>query len=117
MFILLAISLIRRVFTEGGNPGKILCLVGLLRGLILTIEVSMQEIFQLAVSRFIIMPDKKDLLLQLLQWMPGQGYVVDSSTRELILRSSHFFGHDVIDEILSKHRALSRQLKSSDRKR
>jgi hypothetical protein len=38
----------------------------------------------------------------LLQWMPGQGYVVDPSTRNLILKNSHLFGRQLIAEVLSK---------------
>ncbi|RDY01840.1 Pentatricopeptide repeat-containing protein, chloroplastic, partial [Mucuna pruriens] len=61
-----------------------------------------QDLFEMAVSRYLGQPEKKDLLLQLLQWMPGQGYVVDSSTRNLILKNSHLFGRQLIAEVLSK---------------
>ncbi|XP_034902987.1 pentatricopeptide repeat-containing protein At1g10910, chloroplastic isoform X1 [Populus alba] len=71
-----------------------------------------QELFQMAVSRYIAEPEKKDLLIQLLQWMPGQGYVVDSSTRNLILKNSHLFGRQLIAEILSKQHMMSKALKS-----
>ncbi|KAG7591237.1 Pentatricopeptide repeat [Arabidopsis thaliana x Arabidopsis arenosa] len=64
--------------------------------------------FEIAISRYILLPDKKELLLQLLQWMPGQGYIVDSSTRNLILKNSHMFGRLLIAEILSKHHVASR---------
>ncbi|KAL2324769.1 hypothetical protein Fmac_023827 [Flemingia macrophylla] len=47
-------------------------------------------------------PEKKDLLLHLLQWMPGKGYVVDPSTRNLILKNSQLFGRQLIAEVLSK---------------
>ncbi|AAB65486.1 membrane-associated salt-inducible protein isolog; 88078-84012 [Arabidopsis thaliana] len=66
--------------------------------------------FEIAISRYISQPDKKELLLQLLQWMPGQGYVVDSSTRNLILKNSHMFGRLLIAEILSKHHVASRPM-------
>ncbi|VVA90902.1 unnamed protein product [Arabis nemorensis] len=66
--------------------------------------------FEIAISRYISQPDKKELLLQLLQWMPGQGYVVDSSTRNLILKNSHLFGRLLIAEILSKHHMASRTI-------
>ncbi|KAF3586968.1 hypothetical protein F2Q69_00026317 [Brassica cretica] len=66
--------------------------------------------FEIAISRYISQPDKKELLLQLLQWMPGQGYVVDSSTRNLILKQSHLFGRQLIAEILSKHHIVSRTM-------
>jgi hypothetical protein len=66
----------------------------------------------MAVSRYIAEPEKKDLLIQLLQWMPGQGYVVDSSTRNLILKNSHLFGRQLIAEILSKQHMTSKALKS-----
>ena len=56
----------------------------------------------MATSRFIELPEKKDLFIQLLQWMSGQGYVVDSSTRNLILKNSHLFGRQLIADILSK---------------
>jgi hypothetical protein len=66
----------------------------------------------MAVSRYIAQPEKKDLLLQLLQWMQGQGYVVDSSTRNLILKNAHLFGQQLIAEILSKKHMMSKALKS-----
>ncbi|KAL8137827.1 hypothetical protein V2J09_003828 [Rumex salicifolius] len=59
-----------------------------------------QEIFQLAVSRYIAQPEKKDLLLQFLKWMQNHGYMVDSATRTLILKNSH---HQLIEEMLSTH--------------
>ncbi|KAI9402035.1 hypothetical protein POPTR_001G211300v4 [Populus trichocarpa] len=71
-----------------------------------------QELFLMAVSRYIAEPEKKDLLIQLLQWMPGQGYVVDSSTRNLILKNSHLFGRQLIAEILSKQHMTSKALKA-----
>ncbi|XP_073264360.1 pentatricopeptide repeat-containing protein At1g10910, chloroplastic isoform X2 [Populus alba] len=71
-----------------------------------------QRLFQMAVSRYIAQPEKKDLLLQLLQWMRGQGYVVDSSTRNLILKNAHLFGQQRIAEILSKKHMMSKALKS-----
>ncbi|XP_009148435.1 pentatricopeptide repeat-containing protein At1g10910, chloroplastic [Brassica rapa] len=66
--------------------------------------------FEIAIARYISQPDKKELLLQLLQWMPGQGYVVDSSTRNLVLKQSHLFGRQLIAEILSKHHIVSRTM-------
>lgn len=71
-----------------------------------------QRLFQMAVSHYIAQPEKKDLLLQLLQWMRGQGYVVDSSTRNLILKNAHLFGQQRIAEILSKKHMMSKALKS-----
>ena len=64
----------------------------------------MQGLFEMAVSRYLGQPEKKDLLLHLLQWMPGQGYVVNPSTRNLILKNSHLFGRQLIAEVLSKQR-------------
>ncbi|XP_062030038.1 pentatricopeptide repeat-containing protein At1g10910, chloroplastic isoform X2 [Rosa rugosa] len=72
-----------------------------------------QGVFQMAISRSISDPDKKDLLLQLLQWMPGQGYTVDSSTRNLILKNSHLFGRHHIAEMLSKQHMISKASKST----
>ncbi|CAN8311955.1 unnamed protein product [Cochlearia groenlandica] len=69
--------------------------------------------FEIAITRYISQPDKKELLLQLLQWMPGQGYIVDSSTRNLILKNSHLFGRQLIAEILSKHHFASRTMVKS----
>ncbi|XP_065871322.1 pentatricopeptide repeat-containing protein At1g10910, chloroplastic isoform X2 [Euphorbia lathyris] len=71
-----------------------------------------QEVFQMAISRYIAEPEKKDLLLQLLQWMSGQGYFVDSSTRNLILKNSHLYGRQLIAEILSRQHLMSKALKS-----
>ncbi|KAF3969235.1 hypothetical protein CMV_006947 [Castanea mollissima] len=70
-----------------------------------------QELFQMAISRYIDQPEKKELLLQLLQWMPGQGYVVNSSTRNLILKNSQLFGRQLIAEILSKQHMVSKALR------
>lgn len=60
----------------------------------------------MATSRYVAQPDKKELFLQLLQWMPGHGYTVDSSTRNLILKNSHLFGRQLIAEILSKQQMM-----------
>lgn len=76
------------------------------------LQFFLQELFQIAISRYIENPEKKDLLLQLLQWMPGQGYAVDSSTRNLILKNSHLFGRQLIAEILSRQQMMSKALKS-----
>ncbi|XP_022762316.1 pentatricopeptide repeat-containing protein At1g10910, chloroplastic isoform X2 [Durio zibethinus] len=58
-------------------------------------------------------PEKKELLLQLLQWMPGQGYVVDSSTRNLILKNSELFGRQLTAEILAKQHIMSKVSRST----
>lgn len=75
-----------------------------------------QGLFQKAVSRYIMKPEKKELLLQLLQWMPSHGYVVDSSTRNLMLKNSQLFGRHFIPEILSKHHMALTSSKSLRRK-
>ncbi|KAK4491246.1 hypothetical protein RD792_001980 [Penstemon davidsonii] len=62
-----------------------------------------QLIFQMGISRYIDQSEKKDLLFHLLEWMPGQGYAVDSSTRSLILKNSDFLGRHYIEDLLSKH--------------
>ncbi|XVF01132.1 hypothetical protein REPUB_Repub04eG0062000 [Reevesia pubescens] len=67
-----------------------------------------QGLFQMAVSRYLAQSEKKELLLQLLQWMPGQGYVVDSLTRNLILKNSELFGRQLTAEILSKQHMMSK---------
>ncbi|XP_038683179.1 pentatricopeptide repeat-containing protein At1g10910, chloroplastic isoform X1 [Tripterygium wilfordii] len=74
------------------------------------------ELFQMAISRYISNPEKKELLLQLLRWMPGQGYAVDSSTRNLILKNSHLFGRQLIAEILSKQQTMSKAMRSHQNK-
>ncbi|KAF3781595.1 Pentatricopeptide repeat-containing protein [Nymphaea thermarum] len=71
-----------------------------------------QNVFSLAVSRYVAEPEKKELLLHLLQWMTGQGYCVDSSTRNHILKNSHLFGRHLIADILSKQFAMSRKLQT-----
>lgn len=70
-----------------------------------------QGLFSMAISRYIAQPEKKDLLLQLLEWMPGQGYVVDPSTRNLILKNSDLLGRQQTAEILSKQQMMSKALK------
>ncbi|XP_077211831.1 pentatricopeptide repeat (PPR) superfamily protein isoform X2 [Tasmannia lanceolata] len=74
-----------------------------------------QEVFGLAVSRYIGQLEKKELLLQMLEWMTGQGYVVDSSTRNVLLKNSHLFGRQLIAEILSKQHTMSRKLKAQEK--
>ncbi|KAK9096045.1 hypothetical protein Sjap_021542 [Stephania japonica] len=61
-----------------------------------------QEVFDVAISRYIRESEKKERLLQLLHWMRGQGYKVDSSSRNLLLKNSHLFGRHVIAETLSR---------------
>lgn len=68
----------------------------------------------MAISRYLAQPEKKDLLLQLLEWMPGQGYVVDPSTRNLILKNSDLLGRQQTAEILSKQHIMSKALKTRD---
>lgn len=75
-----------------------------------------QGLFEMAISWYIDQPEKKDLLLQLLQWMPGQGYVVDSSTRNLLLRNSKLFGPQLIAEALSKQHISSKAPRSDEMK-
>ncbi|CAA0841495.1 Pentatricopeptide repeat-containing protein -chloroplastic [Striga hermonthica] len=65
-----------------------------------------QGIFHLAISRYIEHPEKKELLFHLLQWMPGQGFPVDSTMRDLIEKNSHLFGRHSLAELLSKHHAV-----------
>ncbi|XP_037412991.1 pentatricopeptide repeat-containing protein At1g10910, chloroplastic-like isoform X2 [Triticum dicoccoides] len=68
-----------------------------------------QETFGRAIQRYIQKPDKKQLLLCLLDWMTGQGYSVDSSSRNLLLKNAQLFGQkQLIAEILSKQQAASR---------
>lgn len=67
-----------------------------------------QHVFHMAVSRFIAQPEKKELLLQLLEWMAGHGYVVDSTTRNLVLQHSHFFGRQLTAELLSNQYTMSK---------
>uniref|UniRef100_A0A0D9V220 PROP1-like PPR domain-containing protein n=1 Tax=Leersia perrieri TaxID=77586 RepID=A0A0D9V220_9ORYZ len=68
-----------------------------------------QDIFGKAIQRYVQKPDKKQLLFCLLEWMTGQGYSVDSSSRNLLLRNSQLFGQkQLIAEILSKQLGASR---------
>ncbi|KAL6494521.1 hypothetical protein OROGR_031321 [Orobanche gracilis] len=71
-----------------------------------------QDIFHMAISRYIEQPEKKELYFHLLQWMPGQGFPVDSSTRDLILENAHLFGRHSIAELLSKHYTVLKKNKS-----
>lgn len=75
-----------------------------------------QGLFCMAISRYVDQPEKKELLLQLLEWMPGQGYVVDPSTRNLILKNSHLFGRQRTAEILSKQHIVSNVSRSREMK-
>ncbi|KAK7246857.1 hypothetical protein RIF29_41727 [Crotalaria pallida] len=98
-----------RVFMKLGNINLINDVLKTLHGCGFKID---QDLFEIAVLRYLGEPEKKDLLLHLLQWMPGQGYVVDSSTRNLILKNSHLFGRQLIAEVLSKQLVNSRAQKS-----
>lgn len=68
-----------------------------------------QVVFDKAIAHYIARPEKKELLLHLLQWMIGQGYAVDSTTRNLLLKNSQLFGRQLIAEILSKQQAMSKK--------
>ena len=73
--------------------------------------------FRLAITRYIDKPEK-ELLLQLLQWMSGQGYVVDSASRNLLLKNSHLFGQKkLIAEILYKQQMMLRKSRSPEVKK
>ncbi|PWA77792.1 pentatricopeptide repeat (PPR) superfamily protein [Artemisia annua] len=67
-----------------------------------------EGLFSMAVTRYIDQPEKKDLLLQLLEWMTGQGYIVDPSTRNLILKNADLLGRQQTAEILSKQHVMSK---------
>lgn len=69
-----------------------------------------KEVFCMAVLRYIEQPEKKELLLQLLHWMTGQGYMVDSSSRNLILKNSDLFGRHLIAEVLSQQHKMAKAL-------
>nr|XP_043625967.1 pentatricopeptide repeat-containing protein At1g10910, chloroplastic [Erigeron canadensis] len=73
-----------------------------------------EGLFSMAVTRYIDQPEKKDLLLQLLEWMTGQGYAVDPSTRNLLLKNSDLFGRQQTAEILSKQQVMSRATKARE---
>ncbi|XP_071691569.1 pentatricopeptide repeat-containing protein At1g10910, chloroplastic-like isoform X2 [Rutidosis leptorrhynchoides] len=73
-----------------------------------------QGLFSMAVTRYIDQPEKKDLLLQLLEWMTGQGYIVDSSTRNLILKNSDLLGRQQTAEILAKQHVMSKAIKTRE---
>lgn len=80
---------------------------------------SSQELFDMAISHYFFSlrkyitlhskPEKKELFLQLLKWMPGQGNAIDSSTRNLILKNSHLFGHQLTAVSLSKQLVMSKK--------
>ncbi|CAL0309555.1 unnamed protein product [Lupinus luteus] len=98
-----------RVFMKSGNINMINDVMKTLHSCGYKIN---QDLFEMAVLRYLGEPEKKDLLLHLLRWMPGQGYAVDSSTRNLILKNSHLFGRQLIAEVLSKQQVNSRPQKS-----
>ncbi|OIV91539.1 hypothetical protein TanjilG_08951 [Lupinus angustifolius] len=98
-----------RVFMKSGNINMINDVMKTLHSCGYKID---QDLFETAVLRYLGEPEKKDLLLHLLRWMPGQGYAVDSSTRNLILKNSHLFGRQLIAEVLSKQQVNSRPQKS-----
>lgn len=66
-----------------------------------------QDVFHLVISSYIAQPEMMELLLQLLQWMPSHGYVVDPSTRNLILKDVNLRKHRFIAETLAKQHAIA----------
>lgn len=60
-----------------------------------------QKLLYKAASRYIKQSEKKEMLLQMLQWMLSHGYVIDSSTKDLIRENSHLFGEQLGTELLS----------------
>jgi alpha-D-ribose 1-methylphosphonate 5-phosphate C-P lyase len=71
----------------------------------------LQEIFKKAIKRYLEKQEKKELLLHLLQWMAGQGYCVDATTRNLLLKNTNYFGSkQVIAEILAKQQVAHMKL-------
>lgn len=100
------------MFLKSGNINSINDVLKVIHGFGCKID---PELFRLAISRYIAKLEKKDLLLQLLQWMSSYGYVVDSSTRNLILKNSHLFGRQLIAEILSKQQMMLKASKSNKR--
>ncbi|KAM3330585.1 hypothetical protein ACQJBY_027035 [Aegilops geniculata] len=78
-------------------------------GLLKDAYIVIKETFGRVIQRYIQKPDKKQLLLCLLDWMTGQGYSVDSSSRNLLLKNAQLFGQkQLIAEILSKQQTASR---------
>ncbi|KAK1305196.1 Pentatricopeptide repeat-containing protein [Acorus calamus] len=75
------------------------------------------EVFRLAVTRYVSLPEKKELLLHLLQWMSGQGYILDSTSRNSLLKNSRMFGQHLIAEAISKQFAASKNLRIQGTKR
>ncbi|EXB36427.1 hypothetical protein L484_009994 [Morus notabilis] len=98
------------IFLKSGNINSMNDVLKMIHGFGCKID---QDLFRMAISRYIMKPEKKDLLLQLLQWMSGNGYVVNSSTRNLILKNSHLFGRQLIAEILSKQQMMLKASKSN----
>lgn len=74
----------------------------------------LQVVFDKAIERYITEPEKKELLLHLLQWMTGQGYAVNPTSRNLLLKNSQLFGRQLIAEILSKQQAMSKRLRTKE---
>ncbi|KNA15056.1 hypothetical protein SOVF_101710 [Spinacia oleracea] len=70
-----------------------------------------QDAFHLIVSRYVAQPEKMELILQLLQWMPNHGYVVNPSTRNLILKDVNLGNHLFVAEILAKQHVIASTLR------
>ncbi|XP_078431990.1 pentatricopeptide repeat (PPR) superfamily protein [Wolffia australiana] len=64
-----------------------------------------QEVFHVAVSRYVARPEKEELLLQLLKWMPGHGYKLSSASRDLLRRSAGPFGQSQLIEEALAHKS------------
>ncbi|KAK6240948.1 Pentatricopeptide repeat - like 10 [Theobroma cacao] len=105
-----AIKKFATAFMKLGNINMINDVLKVLHGSGYKID---QGLFQMAISRYLGQPEKKELLLQLLQWMPGHGYVVDSSTRNMILKNSQLLGRQLTAEILSKQHMMSKVSRST----
>ncbi|PON60088.1 Pentatricopeptide repeat [Trema orientale] len=101
------------IFMNSGNIDSVNDVLKVIHGFGCKID---QEIFGMAISRYIMKPEKKNLFLHLLQWMSAHGYAVDSSTRNLMLKNSHLFGRQLIAEILSKQHMTLKVSKSNERR-
>ena len=116
------INMINDVFKALHNSGRGINQVGarffpqnidfssLLIDVSLVDEIFSQEVFHVAVSRYVARPEKDELLVQLLKWMPGQGYTLTSSSIDLILKNSSLFGqrHLILDILAQKHKTLKK---------
>ncbi|CAO2829923.1 unnamed protein product [Amaranthus hypochondriacus] len=97
------------VFLRSGNINSIYDVVDVIHGSGHKID---QDLFQLVISRYITKlekePENTETLVGFLRWMQSHGYMIEQSTRNLILKNINLRKHPFVAEMLAKPYAIRR---------